>query len=133
MNQLPWNSQRFTHGSAVVALLLMSCSQAEPRTSTAAIPDLAGRTAGAPRRCVPAQQTSALHVLDSHTLLYGGGRTIWLNRLASDCPGITRMDVLIVEPTGSQYCRGDRVRSVDPVSKTPGPACVLGDFVPYSR
>jgi hypothetical protein len=44
-----------------------------------------------------------------------------------------RMQILVVEPIGAQYCRGDRVRTMDPVSRIPGPACTLGDFIPYSR
>jgi hypothetical protein len=40
---------------------------------------------------------------------------------------------LIVESHGSQYCRGDRIRAVEPPSAVPGPACVLRDFVPYRR
>ena len=41
--------------------------------------------------------------------------------------------VLVTEPTGSQYCRGDIVRTFDRSSRIPGPACILGDFVPYRR
>jgi len=39
----------------------------------------------------------------------------------------------VTEPIGSQYCRGDIVRSFDRQSRIPGPACILGDFVPYTR
>jgi hypothetical protein len=120
-------------GIVALAVAASSCAPAETRPSTVAIPELAGRTAGAPQRCVPTQPTEALRVVDSHTALYGGGATIWVNRLATECPGMTRMDILVIEPLGTQYCRGDKVRSVDPVSRIPGPVCVLGDFVPYTR
>jgi hypothetical protein len=49
------------------------------------------------------------------------------------CSGFSQWDVLVMEPIGSQYCRGDLVRSVDPVSRIPGAACQLGDFVPYTK
>jgi hypothetical protein len=114
-------------------ILIASCAPAKPAAVPITIAELAGRTAGSPQRCVPAQQTSGLRIADKGVVIYGSGRTVWLNRLASDCPGMTRMDILVVEPTGSQYCRGDRVRTVDPVSRIPGPACILGDFVPYTR
>ena len=42
-------------------------------------------------------------------------------------------DILVFEPTGGSYCRGDIVRSVDRDSHIPGPSCVLGDFVPFTR
>jgi len=110
-----------------------SCAPSQPATRPAAIAELAGRTAGAPQRCVTIEQNQNLRIADSGTVIYGSGKTVWVNRLASICPGATRMDILIVEPMGLQYCRGDRARTIDPVSKTPGPACILGDFVPYSR
>ena len=68
---------------------------------------------------------------DRHMLLYGNGRTIWANRLGQCTFGSD--DVLVTEPMGSYYCRGDLVRSFDRLSRIPGPACVLGEFVPYNR
>lgn len=127
------NSRIFRKLAFAPLILIASCAPAEPAAAPAAIADLSGRTAGPPQRCVPAQQTSGLRIAEQGVVLYGSGRTIWVNRLASDCPGMTRMDILVVEPTGSQYCRGDRARTIDPVSRIPGPACILGDFVPYTR
>lgn len=125
---------RIIRQPAIAPLILVAaCAPAAPSRPPAAIPELAGRTAGVPQRCVPIRQNDSLRIADSGIVLYGSGRTLWLNRLGSDCPGMTRMDVLVVEPTGSQYCRGDLVRTVDPVSRIPGPACRLGDFVPYTR
>jgi hypothetical protein len=78
-------------------------------------------------------QTSSLRISDNdrHTLLYGAGKTIWANHLGQ-C-GFGDNDLLVTEPLGSYNCRGDLVRSFDRSSHIPGPACVLGDFVPYSR
>jgi hypothetical protein len=69
---------------------------------------------------------------DRHMLLTGYGKTIWANNLGPGC-GFDSGDVLVVEPIGSHYCRGDLVRSFDRFSRIPGPSCVLSDFVPYSR
>ena len=68
---------------------------------------------------------------DSHMLLYSRGATIWANNLGPEC-GFSVNDTLISEPL-SHYCRGDLVRSFDHMSNIPGPTCVLGDFVPYTR
>jgi hypothetical protein len=96
--------------------------------------ELAGRSAGAAQRCVVIEQSEALRNSDNdhHILLYGSGKTIWANHLGGQC-GFGSDDVLITEPIGSHYCRGDLVRSIDRFSHIPGPACVLGDFVPYTR
>lgn len=64
-------------------------------------------------------------------MLYGSGRTIWANNLGSCRFGYD--DILVMQLYGSQLCRGDIVRSLDRLSRIPGPACVLGDFVPYRR
>lgn len=95
--------------------------------------ELAGRTAGAPQRCVVIQQSESFRLGAERTLLYGRGGTVWVNRLGPDCAGIRPNAILITEPVSAQYCRGDRVRSLDPISRVPGPGCLLGDFVPYRR
>ena len=117
---------------ALAAASLASCTL-EPVRSSAPIAELAGRTAGQPRRCIPIQRTEGLRLGGERVILYGGGRTLWVNRLGEDCMGMNRNDILVVEPVGGSYCQGDRVRSVDPVSRLPGPGCILGEFVPYRR
>ena len=92
---------------------------------------LAGRTAGAPQSCVPVTQNAPLEIVDRQTLAYRLGSTIYVNRLGSECPGMRPFNTLIVETNGSQYCRLDRVRALEPGSSIPGPICPLGDFIPY--
>jgi hypothetical protein len=118
---------------AATVLLLASCA-ARPTAERQGPPtELSGRSPGPAQHCVLIDQTSALRVSESdrHTLLYGSGKTIWANPLGQ-C-GFGYDDVLVTEPLGSYHCRGDLVRSFDRSSHIPGPSCVLGDFVPYSR
>jgi hypothetical protein len=120
--------------AAIAAVVLAGCAAPPPRgNAPAQVQELAGRVAGAPQRCIPFNRTDPLRMADGRTLLYGYGRTIWVNRLGPRCSGFPRDAILIAEPLGAQYCRGDRIRSVDPVSHLPGPACIIGDFVPYTR
>ena len=91
------------------------------------------RTAGAPANCVPVMSGRSLTIVDSSTLVYDAGTTIWVNRLDSPCPGLDDRDTLVVDLHGSQYCRGDLVRGVTPGMSIAGPKCPLGDFVPYRR
>jgi hypothetical protein len=118
--------------TAVAVAVLAACSSTPPAAAPGAIPQLAGRTAGTPQSCVTIHRDENLVVVDSRTVLYGSGKTVWLNHLRTECPGMNRMNILVTEPHGGQYCSGDTVRSLDPVSRVPGPTCVLGDFVPYS-
>lgn len=92
---------------------------------------LAGGSAGEAQRCVSSSQSTPLEVIDRQTIAYRTGSTIYVNRLRADCPGLRPFSTLIIETQGSQYCRGDRVRALDPGSSIPGPLCLLGDFVPY--
>jgi hypothetical protein len=92
---------------------------------------LAGRSAGAAQRCAPITQAAPLEIVDRQTLAYRVGSTIYVNRLANGCPGLRPFNTLVIETQGSQYCRGDWVRSVEPGASIPGPICPLGDFVPY--
>ncbi|MEA3067018.1 MAG: hypothetical protein QOK41_425 [Sphingomonadales bacterium] len=116
------------------AAILAGCAAAPPATEQQGPPrELAGRSVGAPQRCVLINQSEALQIVDNdhHTLRYGSGKTIWANHLGACGFGLD--DVLVTEPIGAYYCRGDLVRSFDRFSRIPGPACVLGDFVPYTR
>jgi hypothetical protein len=118
-------------------VLLGACAasgtESESRDQRALAEELAGRVAGEADRCIPARQGQGLQAVDRRTIVYRDGRTIWVNRLDSNCPGLDPMNTLIVEAHGSQYCRGDRVRGLEPQSSIPGPTCLLRDFVPYIR
>ena len=117
-----------------LAILLGACAVAPPASAPGPLTELGGRVAGVPQRCISLNPADALRTAenDRHVLFYGSGRTIWVNRLGPAC-GFGRDDILVIEPMGSSLCRGDLVRSVDRYSRIPGPACVLGDFVAFSR
>lgn len=93
--------------------------------------ELAGRQAGAAERCVPANSSEALRIVDAHTLALTSGSTLYVSTLEHECPGLRPMDTLIVETQDSQHCRGDHFRAVFHPGGIPGPICILGDFTPY--
>lgn len=120
--------------AVAIALLLGSCAAPQSYADRQGPPiELAGALPGAAQRCLMLNQIDLLRVSqnDPHTLVYGSGRTMWANRLGQCSFG--RNDVLVTEPTGSQLCGGDIVRSFDRNSRIPGPSCVLSEFVPYRR
>lgn len=114
-------------------LLLAGCAPVRPNggDATALAQALAGRTAAETRACVPIGPTTSLRVIDSATLAYEQGATLWVNRLRAECPGLRPHGTLIVEPTSGQYCRGDRFRELETGAIIPGPTCTLGDFTAY--
>ncbi|HEX6374472.1 MAG TPA: hypothetical protein VFZ91_02005 [Allosphingosinicella sp.] len=115
-------------------LLASACAAGPPPSREADLSrDLAGRTAGAPQDCVTASPSANLVARDAQTLVYRRGRTFWVNRLDAVCPGLDPLSLVIVDAHGSRYCRGDRIRALEPGRSIPGPACLLGRFTPYRR
>lgn len=116
-----------------MALLLACCAAPPPSERAMAASELAGRTPGPAERCVSLSPANSLRPSDAdrHTLIYESGATVWANRLGQ-C-AFDNDDVLVTEPTGSYYCKGDLVRSFDRTSHIPGPTCVLDEFIPYRR
>lgn len=118
----------------LLVLPLCACAAPQPAARERQPMELAGRAAGVPQQCLTETGTEALRVseTDGHVLLYGRGKTIWANDLGAGC-SFSVNDTLITQPIASRYCRGDYVRSLDRISRIPGPSCRLGDFVPYTR
>lgn len=114
---------------------LAGCAAPPPPSvpTNAPMSEIAGRTAGQARRCVQLVPNESLRIVSPNALLYGAGRTVWLNRPPGDCRGLRESDVLVTEPINGQHCSGDLVRSFDRYSRIPGPSCRLGEFVPYTR
>ncbi|MEA3059199.1 MAG: hypothetical protein QOE50_611 [Sphingomonadales bacterium] len=121
--------------SIVLCASLCACTAAPPPQAAGPtqIAELAGRTAGPAQQCVTFQPNETLRTAegDGHVLLYSRGRQLWVNHLGSCSFGPN--DALLIERTGSDLCRGEIIRSFDPVSKIPGQSCILGDFIPYNR
>ena len=118
----------------LAAAVAGSCAAPAPPPAAAHkdVAELAGRTAGRPQRCVPAQGTLAFRVADAdpHLLLYGEGKTVWVNELGPGC-GFPDGGAIRPDTSASYYCSGDFVRAPGPLNVLPGSHCALGTFVPY--
>jgi hypothetical protein len=119
--------------STSLALVGCAAGQGATQESEAFARDLATRTAGEPRNCIPATAGQGLTIVDRRTVIADRGGTIWVNRLEADCPGMRPLGTLVVQTQGSQYCRGDQVRAIEPGLTIPGPICILREFTPYRR
>jgi hypothetical protein len=119
--------------SLALGLSIAACAGpvVPPGDATASV--TTGRIAGKAQSCISAQSNEGLRAIDSATLAYGSGRTIYFNRLGASCPGLRDLSTIIAELHGGQYCRGDRIRALETGSIIPGPSCNLGDWVPYRR
>ena len=94
---------------------------------------LEGRVAGKPQDCISSTGLGGPQVIDASTILYREGGRIWRNDLPSSCPSLDRFSIIVAELHGSQICRNDLFRPVDPGSRIPGPHCRFGQFTPYVK
>jgi hypothetical protein len=117
-----------------VAGLAASCSQPATPPGEGFAQVTAGRVAGPAKTCISSYPAQNIHVIDAQTLAYGYGKTIYINRFDSPCPAMAALNTIIVEAsTGNEYCRGDRVRGLEPGAIIAGPSCNLGDWTPYTQ
>jgi len=95
---------------------------------------LGDRVPGTPRDCISTSDSDSPQIIDDHTILYKPvGRTVWRNDLGASCPGLRPYTTLIVEVHGSQLCRNDRFRVLEPGTSIPSAFCVFGKFTPYEK
>ncbi|MBS0481328.1 MAG: hypothetical protein JSR96_04100 [Proteobacteria bacterium] len=90
------------------------------------------RVPGKPTDCISQFDGRDMQVIDKTALVYRSGGTIWVNRPA-DPHSLDSDDILVTYPTGSQFCRLDRVQTVDRSGHFVTGFVMLGDFVPYRR
>ncbi len=123
----------FLIAPALVAGCAMAGDEPTSRDRAALARDIAGRVEGPAQACVLQRPNQSLHAVDRRTIVYGDGRTLWVNRLEADCAGLRPDSILIVETFADRYCRNDQLRALEPGASIPGPICRLGDFTPYRR
>ena len=93
---------------------------------------LEGRVAGEPRNCINTRINSESQVIDGTALVYGRGRTIWVN-VPANARDLDDNDALLVRQYGANLCRQDIVTTFDTLGGFYTGNVFLGDFVPYTR
>lgn len=96
---------------------------------------LAGRTAGSPVRCVPNFRNDEMRVIDDRTILFGQGKTVYLQRPAGGCPSARLGGYSLVSRQfgSNRACQGDINEVVDLRSGVTVGSCVFAPFVPYTK
>jgi hypothetical protein len=123
------------------ALLMTGCSAApgqpvrSPQASRELTKALTGYAVGQPVRCIPGYPRTRMEIIDDHTLLFRGNRTIYLQSPPGGCYGIeSQFTTLVTQVWGAnQLCQGDINQLVDNSSKMGGGSCVFGPFIPYTK
>ncbi|MEO7278101.1 MAG: hypothetical protein ABIW33_08770 [Sphingomicrobium sp.] len=116
------------------AFALASCApQPVAQPNAAFARELAGYVAGPPQTCVTTQPAQNLRAVDSSTIAYGYGRTIYVNHLPGECRGLSPFNTISTQGTSGEYCRGDQVRATEPGAIIPPAWCHFGEWVPYRQ
>ena len=123
--------------SAIVvaaALLAAPASQARTRLSPEQQLDkmLAGRQAGEPVNCISLLDSQDTTVIDKTAIVYGRGRTIWVNR-PDNARALDSDDILVTRLHTSQLCSLDTVNLRDRFARMNTGFVNLNKFVPYRR
>jgi hypothetical protein len=117
----------------IAGLILASCTRPAVPAQVGLAHELEGFVAEAPQTCVPISPNQNLRVIDARTLAYGYTTVVYVNHLGADCPALSPYNSVIIDAQGGQYCRGDRVRGLEPHAGIPGPWCNLGDWTTYRK
>jgi len=124
--------------AAVVAMLTgtiaLPVAQARPSPEQQLDKMLAGRIAGKPVDCISRLDSSDVQVIDKTAIVYGSGRTIYVNRPVN-AGSLDSDDILVttIRGGGGQLCRLDDIKTRDRSSHFPTGFVNLGQFVPYQR
>lgn len=95
---------------------------------------LAGRVAGPAVDCIELSRTDGPDIVDQGTILYRqSGKRIWRTGPVGTCPSLRPLTTLIVEVYGSQICRNDRFRVLEPGTSIPSAYCRFDRFTPYDK
>jgi len=93
---------------------------------------LAGREAGKPVDCLPFMAGSDVRVIDKTAIVYGKGRTIYVNR-PMNARDLDDDDVMVVKLHTGRLCRLDTIHMHDRSSHFFTGFVGLENFVPYTR
>jgi hypothetical protein len=93
---------------------------------------LEGRVAGEPKSCISLTTNRDSRVIDGTAVVYGRGRTIWVN-VPANARDLDDDDAMVLKLWGSQLCRQDIVTTFDTASGFYTGNVFLQDFVPYTR
>ena len=95
---------------------------------------LAGRTAGAPVKCLSLHNIRSSRIIDRTAILYEGpGNTLYVNRPDSGSESLDSWDVLVTDTHSPQLCNVDVVHLYDSNARMRTGFVFLGDFVPYTK
>ena len=94
---------------------------------------LEGRVKGEPQNCIRSLPTQQTRTIDKTAYVYGRGKTIYVQRTTRPEQIDDREALVTRRFGGTQLCRQDVARTIDPVTGIFAGAVLFDDFIPYTR
>ncbi|MBR0553444.1 hypothetical protein [Stakelama marina] len=83
--------------------------------------------------CINSSLVTGPQIIGNDTIIYReSGRRLWVSKIEA-CPALRPLTTLIVEQYGTQLCRHDRFRVLEPGATIPSAYCTFGTFTAYDR
>ena len=122
-------------GALVTASTATGHSDRSAKASAKLAKVLAGRTAGSPVRCAAGFRNDDMTVIDDQTIIFGKGKTVYLQKPAGGCPSLRLGGYSLVSRQfgSNRACQGDINEVVDVRSGVTVGSCVFASFVPYTK
>jgi hypothetical protein len=122
---------------AAIGALLLSGSAADARPRLTGEEQLAklleGRVAGKPVDCISMITIGGSTVIDKTAIVYGSGRTLYVQRPRSGATSLDSSDILVTQLVTSQLCSIDTVQLRDRNGHFWRGFVALDKFVPYTK
>lgn len=93
---------------------------------------LEGREASEPVSCIRFRTNDRLKVIDDTALVYGRGKTIYVNYTRNPSR-IDDRDTMVSRRFGSQVCKTDIITKIDNMTGIYAGNVFLAEFIPYTR
>ncbi len=123
--------------AAAASAMLLAGAAADARPRLTGEEQLAklleGRVAGKPVDCIALRNAGASTVIDKTAIVYGNGRTIYVQRPKIGADSLNSNDILVTQLNMSQLCNVDTVQVRDRISFFWRGFVGLDQFVPYTR
>ena len=120
-------------GTAVVAA---SPAQEERAAKEAAALEkaIAGKVAGKPVSCISLRDIDRSQNIGENAIIYRiSTNRFYVNKPRGGCSGLRDGRALITRIPTDRLCSGDVAQVVDLTLGFEGPACILGEFIPYTK
>ena len=120
-------------GTAVVAA---NPAQEERAAKEAAALEkaIAGKVAGKPVSCISLRDIDRSQNIGENAIIYRiSTNRFYVNKPRGGCSGLRDGRALITRIPTDRLCSGDVARVVDLTLGFEGPACILGEFTPYTK